>query len=103
MTQGSELAGALSSGTLLLIPGAAAAAAGMAALDVVRHAQSNLLLIGQAPDVDFLGLISGLVAAGLPVFVMAVLPGPAGWILGFGSSLLMGAIAMFLAGRARPA
>ncbi|BBB46947.1 hypothetical protein Pelsub_P0174 [Pelolinea submarina] len=103
MAQASESAGIFSSVTLLLIPGTAAAVAGMAALDVVRHAQSNLLLIGQAPDVDFLGLISGLVAAGLPVFIMAVLPGLAGSILGFGSSLLMGAIAMFLAGRARPA
>ena len=103
MAQTSESAGILSSVTFLLIPGTAIAVAGMAALDVVRHAQSNLLLIGQAPDVDFLGLISGLVAAGLPVFIMAVRPGPAGWILGFGASLLMGAVAMFLAGRARPA
>ena len=103
MTQGSELAGALSSGTFLLIPGAAAAAAGMAALDVVRHAQSNLLLIGQTPDVDFIGVISGLVAAGLPGFVVAIRPGPVGLSLGFGLSLLIGCLALLLAGRARPA
>lgn len=103
MAQASESAGILSLVTFLLIPGTAVAVAGMAALDVVRHAQSNLLLIGQVPDIDFLGLISGLVAAGLPVFIMAVLPGPADVILGFGSSLLMGAIALVLAGRARPA
>lgn len=103
MTQGSELAGALSPGIFLLIPGAAAAAAGMAALDVVRHAQSNLLLIGQAPDVDFIGVISGLVAAGLPGFVVAIQPGLAGLSLGFGLSLLLGCLALLLAGRARPA
>jgi hypothetical protein len=103
MAQAGESVGIISSVTFLLIPGTAVAVAGMAALDVVRHAQSNLLLIGQAPDVDFLGLISGLAAAGLPVFIMAVRPGLAGSLLGFGSSLLMGAIAMFLAGRARPA
>lgn len=103
MAQASESAGILSLVTFLLIPGTTVAVAGMAALDVVRHAQSNLLLIGQVPDIDFLGLISGLVAAGLPVFIMAVLPGPADVILGFGSSLLMGAIALVLAGRARPA
>ena len=103
MALGSESAGVFSSPTFLLIPGTAAAVAGMAALDVVRHAQSNLLLVGQAPDVDFLGLISGLAAAGLPVFIMILLPSPAGSILGFGASLLMGGIALFLAGRARPA
>ena len=103
MALGSESAGVFSSATFLLIPGTAAAVAGMAALDVVRHAKSNLLLVGQAPDVDFLGLISGLIAAGLPVFIMMLLPGLAGSILGFGVSLLMGGIALILAGRTRPA
>jgi hypothetical protein len=99
----SESASVFSSTTFLLIPGTAAAVAGMAALDVIRRAQSNLLLVGQAPDVDLLGLISGLIAAGLPVFILILLPGPAGSILGFGASLLMAGIALFLAGRARPA
>lgn len=103
MAQGNETAGAISSATLLLIPGTAAAVAGMAALDVVRHAQTNLLLNGQVPDVDLLGLISGLVAAGLPVFMTALLPGTVGSIFGFGLSLLMGAIAMALAEQAKPA
>ena len=103
MAQAGESAEIFTLATFLLIPGVAAAVAGMAALDIVRHAQSNLLVIGQAPNVDFLGLITGLVAAGLPVFIMAWLPGSTGSILGFASSLLLGGIAMFLAGRARPA
>lgn len=100
---GNELVGALPLATVLLIPGAAAAVAGMAALDVVRRAQSALLLNGQAPDVDFFGVITGLVAAGLPVLVITLLPHAVGLGLSIGLSLLIGALALWFAGRARPA
>lgn len=102
ITPGSEPAAALPSTVILLIPGVTAAVAGMAALDVVRHARSTLLLNGQSPDVDLLGVFSGLVAVGMPGLAVALLPGVVGLRLGFGLSLLTGCLALLLASRARP-
>ncbi len=91
-------AGALLPTAALLIPETAAAVAGMAALDVMRHAQSALLLNGQAPDVGFLGVLSGLIAVGLSGIPLALLPGIAWLGVAVGVSLLAG----IAAGRTRP-
>lgn len=98
-----ELAGVLPLATVLLIPGAAAAVAGMAALDVMRRAQSALLLNDQVPDVDFVGVLTGLVAAGLPALVITLLPHALGFRLSIGLSLLIGTLALWFASRARSA
>ena len=83
--------------SILLIPGMVAGVAGIAALDVIRHSRSNLLLNGSVPNVNAGGILLGVLFAVIPLYIYVFLPGIIGLILSILVSLFLGFAAFRLA------
>jgi hypothetical protein len=97
---GSVLFDASVMGLAAVVPGITAGVAGIAAYDVLRRAETHLLLNGSAPDVSALGVIAGLIFALVPLGVFFLLPGALGTILAPLLSIALGWWAFNLAVRA---
>ena len=76
-----------------LIPGIIASTASLAAFDVIRQSHDHLLMNGSVPQVSAGGVILGVIAAGIPILIQVLLPGPVGLIL----SILLSLVSAWLA------
>lgn len=81
----------------VLLPGAAAAAAGAAAFDVIRRSRSSLLVTGFVPDLSGGGVFLGIVLALAPFLLLARSPGLLWVILAALLSLICAGAALGLA------
>lgn len=84
----------------LSLPGMIASTAGVSAFMIFRHSRIDLLLSGQAPNINELGVFIAAVCAAIPVAVYSLLPGFAGAIGGMVVNILIGFIALNAAGNA---
>ncbi len=84
---------------LLLVPGIAAAVAGMTAFDVIRRSRSSLLLNGTVPGVGASGALLSLVCAAAVLLVYLLLPGIVGLLASVLASLVLAWLSFRLAVR----
>lgn len=82
---------------VVLIPGMIATTAGLAVFDVIRQSRDHLLMNGSVPQVSAGGMILGVIAAGVPILIQVLLPGPVGLILSILLSLGLAWLAFNLA------
>ncbi len=80
-----------------LIPGIIASTASLAVFDVIRQSRDHLLMNGSVPQVSAGGVILGVIAAGIPILIQVLLPGPVGLILSVLLSLALAWLAFNLA------
>ena len=94
---GSVLFGNPDSSLAILIPGITAGVAGMAASDVIRRSRSDLLIDGLVPEIGVGGIILGLLFAGIPLSIYALLQGILWVSFAFLLSILLGISAFYFA------
>ena len=63
--------------------------AGVSAIMIFRHSHIDLLMTGQVPGINEIGVLIAAAAAAVPMVVYSVLPGWAGVILGVLASLFI--------------
>lgn len=80
-----------------MIPGIIASVAGMSAADVIRRSRGDLLIDGLVADIGAGGIISGLLLAGLPYTIYALLQGLFWFSFALLLSILFGVGAFFIA------
>ena len=85
---------------VILIPGIVASVAGLATFDIMRHARSDLLLIGLVPRISAIGIVLTLVITVIPMLLYTLLPGLTGIAGAILVSLGLGYYAFLLAVRA---
>jgi hypothetical protein len=82
---------------VLLIPGLAAIAAGMAALDVIRRSHTDLLLAGSVPELGAGGVFLAVLVAAVPLAIQLFVPAWFGMLLSALAGAAIGIFALFLA------
>lgn len=81
----------------LALPGMIAAVAGVSTFVVFRNARVDLLMSGQAPGVNEIGVIGGAVCAATPLIIYGWLPGLVGVLSAVLASGLIGYLALNIA------
>ena len=89
MVGGALLSGSSPLAEMLSLPGMILSIAGVSAIMIFRHSHIDLLMTGQVPGINEIGVLIAAAAAAVPMVVYSVLPGWAGVILGFLASLFI--------------
>ena len=89
MVGGALLSGSSPLAEMLSLPGMILSIAGVSAIMIFRHSHIDLLMTGQVPGINEIGVLIAAAAAAVPMVVYSVLPGWVGAILGFLASLFI--------------